>query len=92
MAAPGLAGAEGEARGQITLAFAGMTAALNDAHISVEVPVRLLGRCDELSTRAKELLLIGVRAVRTFPGNGLEDLVEVRVAEKREVVLVARAT
>jgi transposase len=29
-AAPGLAGAEGEARGQITLAFAGMTAALNE--------------------------------------------------------------
>ena len=29
-AAPGLAGAEGEARGQITLAFASMTAALNE--------------------------------------------------------------
>ena len=29
-AAPGLTGAEGEARGQITLAFAGMTAALNE--------------------------------------------------------------
>ena len=66
-------------------------ALLDDAHVSIKVPVGFLGSREELGTRTEELLLLGVRAVRTFPGNGLEDLVEVRVAEQREVVLVARA-
>src|SRR5579863_10723146 len=44
-------------------------ALLDDAHVSIEVPVGLLGLREELGTRAKELLLLGVRAVRTFPGN-----------------------
>ncbi len=52
-------------------------ALLDDAHVGIKVPVGLLGLREELGTRTKELLLLGVRTVRTFPGNGLEDLVEV---------------
>ena len=90
-AAPGLAGAEGEARGQITLAFAGMTAALNE---QIRVLDAEIGRPTVASlaatTRPGAAVVLRAEEARCM-GKGGSGIEEMRMLQRLRVTLRSRA-
>ena len=59
---------------------------LDDLDVGVHVAVGLLRRRDQLDARGEKALLLGIAAVGPLPADRLEHLVEVRVAELRQLV------